>query len=369
MKTICWLTPDSFVDVDKPIIPGLLNYYNIHWIIVLNIGKGRYRESDFEEMRLLYANLEIEFIYIHKIRDVRTIADCIRIRNRILNVKSDLIYIDHPPSVPHMLPIYFSLPKDKTIVTAHDGSVKSIMKPAWLFRWSMKKGYGRLKHVQMYSISQAHEFDKNYPGHNVTIIPLALKDYGEPTCEKRDDCISFVSFGTMHPEKNVGLLIDAADDLFDEGLRGFKVSINGVWRESYNINDRIKHPEIYEINLGSVPNNDIPNLFGRNHYAVYPYKMMSQSGALKVAYNYHNPVICSNLPGFTDEVVNGIDGYIFETENKESLKSVMRECVLKGNKGYHLLRMKMARHIVENYATETIVQNYKIMIDSVLSNI
>ena len=118
MKTICWLTPDSFVDVDKPIILGLLKYYNIQWIIVLSISGGRYRESDFEGMRVLYANLEIDFVFLHTIRDIRTIADYITIRKKILQVKSDLIYLDYPPSIPHILPVYFALPKYKTIKSA-----------------------------------------------------------------------------------------------------------------------------------------------------------------------------------------------------------------------------------------------------------
>lgn len=30
---ICWVTPDWFVDVDMPIVPHLLDKYDITWII------------------------------------------------------------------------------------------------------------------------------------------------------------------------------------------------------------------------------------------------------------------------------------------------------------------------------------------------
>lgn len=364
---ICWLTPDAFVDVDLPIIPGLLKYYDIHWIVVLNTWGSRYKEKDFKELADKSPNLQMEFFYMHKVRDIRSIFDNFRIRKKIKNCGADLNYINYPPSIPHVLPLYKTLPKGRTIVTAHDGSVKSIMKPAWLYRWSMMQGYGRMKYVHMYSQSQAREFDKNFQGHEITIIPLALKDYGCSKISKRRDCISFISFGTIHKEKNVGLLIDAADELYEEGVRGFKISINGVWREEYEIQNRIKHPEIFEVNIGSVPNDAIPNLFGKNHYAVYPYKMMSQSGALKVAYNYLNPVICSNLQGFIDEVEEGVDGYLFESENKESLKSVMKECISKGEEGYCVVREKMAKDISERYSINTLILSYKKMIESVIS--
>ena len=55
--------------------------------------------------------------------------------------------------------------------------------------------------------------------------------------------------------------------------------------------------------------------FRSNHYAIYAYKEMSQSGAVKVAFNYYTPVIVSDLPGFKDEVEENINGYFFKSEN------------------------------------------------------
>jgi glycosyltransferase involved in cell wall biosynthesis len=339
-KTIVWLTPDPFIDVDLPIIPYLLDSYNIRWIIQFGLI-NRFQENEFDKLKGL-EGLKIEFFYVkHKGKDPRRFLDTYRLIHRLHSIKADAYYVNIPPDKPFHLPLCMALPKDRTIITAHDGSIKSIMKPAWLVKWCLKKGYGRFKYVQMFSRSQAEEFGHNFPGHDVTVIPLALKDYGKPTENKRTDCISFLAFGTMHSEKNIGLLIDAADQLYDEGMRGFKVSIDGVWRENWNIYERVKHQDIFEIFIEMVPNNDIPNLFESNHYCVLPYKMMSQSGAIKVAYNYYNPVIVSDLPGFRDEVIDGTDGYYFKSDDVDDLKSVMKSCITDGVEGYMSLREKM----------------------------
>lgn len=73
-------------------------------------------------------------------------------------------------------------------------------------------------------------------------------------------------------KKNLELLIEAANQLAEEGVCGFKVSINGGWRVSWKIEDKIRHPEYFELNIGNIENKDIPNLFSYNHFAVYPYK-------------------------------------------------------------------------------------------------
>lgn len=367
-KKICWVTPDHFLDVDMMVVPYLLDEYDIHWIIIF-YKIHRFKESDFDKYKKQYSNLTIEFIHcnIGGKEIIKKFFSVAKLKNKILSIPADLYYINYVPIYPYHIQLFKGLPKDKTIFTAHDGSVKPVMRPNWLIKWCFKKAYKEPKFVNMFSRSQATLFSQNYPGPEIFIIPLGLKILGDVTVPKRNDCISFMAFGSMHEEKNVGLLIDAANQLYDEGVRGFKVSINGTWQESWNINERIKHPEIFELSIGMVPNDDIPNLFGMNHYCVYPYKEMSQSGALKLAYGYNNPVICSNLPGFKDEVVEGIDGYIFKSQDVNDLKRVMLKCIEDGKEGYDLLREKMKKHVYNMYSPEMISIEYKKMIYKVLN--
>ena len=130
----------------------------------------------------------------------------------------------------------------------------------------------------------------------------------------------------------------------------------------------IRYPEIFEIRNTLIPNDDIPNLFCSNHYAIYAYKEMSQSGAVKVAFNYYTPVIVSDLPGFKDEVEEDINGYFFKSENIDSLKDVMRKCIDKTTEDYNALVGRMRDNIDRKYSVKALLPKYKAMFSKVLND-
>lgn len=367
-KKICWVTPDWFVDVDLPIVPHLLDEYDITWIIFFPWRNNRYKEEDFQHLKGMNG-LKIEFFHLkYYRRDPRYFFRKKKLAKLILSevAKADIIYYNSSLGNKKPSKIFLGLPKDRTIVTAHDGSIKSIMATSTARLY--KECYPQCKHVQMFSESQASEFRYNYPGPEVTVIPLAMKDYGKPTEELRSDCVSFVSFGTIHAEKNIPLLIQAADELYDEGVRGFKVSINGQWKIGKSPEELIRHPEIFEVHASLVDNKDIPNLFARNTFIIYPYKMMSQSGALKVAFNYYKPVIVSDLPGFKEEVLQGVNGYFFHSEDVASLKAVMRSSIEMSPEKYNSLLASTKEYIDKKYSTAAIIGKYKDMFTKVLED-
>lgn len=363
-KKICWVSAASFIDVDIPFIPDLLKWFDIEWIVV----PGRYKAEFFDELEAKCNGLTIHKVdFAHRARDPRSMLDYLSIGKIVKSVNADLNYIDLVPGNPWCLPFYCSLPAHKTIFCAHDGSVTPSMKYPWLCKIGFCVGFGHAKYINMFSKSQARLMEKNYPGHEITIIPLALKDFGVPTVEQRKDCVVFLYFGAIHSDKNIELLIEAANQLKEEGVTGFKVSINGVWRLAWDVHSTIRHPDIFELDLRTINNEEIPNLFAASHYVVYPYKCMSQSGALKVAYNYNRPVITSNLQGFTDEVKEGIDGFIFESENIDALKKVMKECINRQQVEYVKLQERMHKDVAESYVHDVLLHKYLDMFNRVMN--
>ena len=116
--------------------------------------------------------------------------------------------------------------------------------------------------------------------------------------------------------------------LYEKGLRGFKVKICGVCKSWDFYQKRIRYPELFDLNIGFVKNEDIPNLLSESHYCVQPYRAVSQSGVVKVAFQYDTPVIVSNLPGFMDEVVEGLNGFSFMVENVSDLERFDNDTVV-----------------------------------------
>lgn len=362
-KKICWVSAASFIDVDIPFIPDLLRWFDIEWIVI----PGRYTNSFFDEMETKYDGLTIHKVnFTHRARDPRSVLDYLAIGRIVKTVNADLNYIDLVPNNPWCLPFYCSLPSEKTIFCAHDGSVTPSMKYPILCKLGFYIGFGHAKYINMFSPSQARLLAKNYPDHQITIIPLALKDFGVPTVEQRKDSVVFLYFGAIHSDKNIELLIEATNQLVEEGVNGFKVSINGKWRLSWNVYSKIRHSEVFELNLRMIENEEIPNIFASCHYVVYPYKCMSQSGALKVAYNYNRPVIASNLQGFVDEVKEGVDGFLFESDNVNDLKRVMKQCINRSKSEYDKLLDRMKEDVTESYDHKVILRKYLDMFKIVL---
>jgi len=290
-----------------------------------------------------------------------------KLHARIKAINSDLVYFNEVPSSPYILPFYWRLNKKKTIVTAHDGNVKSSFKMFRISKAAFKLAFSSVAFVNMFSDTQAQIFSSNYKKAKIFIIPLGLKDFGKSNRLKRTDNIIFLFFGSIHPNKNLGLLIEAACNMYDKGVRGFKVAIHGSCTDWSVYKSKIKYPDIFECDIRLHKNSEIPDLFSQSHYVVFPYRQLSQSGALKVAFNYCTPVLTSNLEGFLDEVQNGVNGFIFESCDADNLAHVMTECLHLAPAEYKLLQNKTCEHNKLYFSPETLVSKYVDMFNHVLA--
>lgn len=367
MKKITWVTPDYFVDCDlnPNVFSYLLKKYMIHWIVLLPIENSRFKESDFDEIRKLNG-LTIEFQYYkYSHKDPRITLFYLNLYRLIRRQKCDLLYLNLVPGNPFRLPFFILLNKYKTIFTAHDGDVKPDVPRKRLVQMCFDMIYPYVKYVNMFSPSQAEVFRFHYPKAKIFMNLLALKDYGICKLPKRDDKIVFFCFGTLHDGKHIDLLINAACNIHEMGVRGFKISINGSCPNWEFYKSKIKYPDLFECTIRMIDNSEIPALFTQNHYMVLPYKIISQSGALKVAFNYNVPVIVSDLRGFTDEVKDGINGYIFENDNLGQLEKLLIKIVTNHNEEYLPLCNKMKKYTQENYSSNVLASKLEYMFEEV----
>jgi glycosyltransferase involved in cell wall biosynthesis len=364
---ITWVSPDFFLDTDFNfgLFTGLLKQFDIHWIVLFPGKNARFFETDFEQFKQS-PGLTIQFLYwTSRARSLKTLLFYENVYRAIKAAKSDLVYFNYVPTNPYVLPLYWRLDKDKTIVTAHDGSVKSSFKMPLLSSMVFKLAFGTAKYVNMFSPTQALLFKSTFKQAKIFTILLGLKDFGTSSLVKRTDDIIFFFFGSINSNKGVDLLIDAACNLYDKGVRGFKVSINGFCSDWQHYQSKIRYHELFELDIRMITNSEIPDLFTKNHYAVFPYKEMSQSGAVKVAFNYQSPLIASDLQGFTDEVKDGINGLIFKSDDVNDLERAMLERI--DNHGqYDVMQKRIAEHNQKHYSIDALVNNYKKMFNDVL---
>lgn len=251
---------------------------------------------------------------------------------------------------------------------AHDGEIKVYFHFITLIKAAFNLTHRYFKHACLFSPSQAEIFRRNFPGAKVFMTRMGLKDFGESNVSHSQGPIRFLSFGYINIAKALELLIQAACNIYDKGYRGFKVSINGGCGSWDYYGSFIRYPEIFECDVRIIGNDEIPDLFGAAHYFVQPYRQMSQSGAIKVAFNYNLPVIASDLQGFKDEIVVGVNGYLFKSEDIQDLERVLIEALERSEDDYNALLKNMEEYTSKTYSAGNIAQAYTNMFNEVISN-
>ena len=367
MKKVCWITADYFLDCDlnMEFMSTILKEIQVYWIIIIG-QHSRYSETDLRDFNNI-ENLTIKIIHIKsRARNIHTTYEYLNINNLISKTNSDIIYINVSPASPFLIPFFLLIPSRQSIITSHQGKVHDGMQPKWLFKIIRKITYSHFKYVNMFSKSQSNLFLQDFPLKKIFTFKLGLKDFGIPTIKEKDKkIIRFLSFGTINYAKNIDLLIEAACNLYEKGYNNFVVSINGVCNNWSFYQKKIKYPQIFELDIRMIENTEIANLFAKSHYFVQPYRIVTQSGPMKIAYKYNVPVIVSDLPGFLDELKEGVTGYSFKHENKESLEQTMQDIIDQHTANYEKLRLKMKQYIKEEYSPPMLAQQYIKMFNSI----
>lgn len=364
-KKICWVTADYFTDSDLQydILDGLCKTFSIDWYILE--GKTPYFTRDMYRHVESIKDLRIHFLVNHyRTRDPRSVMFYLKLYKLIKRTKADLIYYNVAPNPASALIIHL-MDKKKLICTAHDGKAQNDSSKFGAIRtWSYNAIYKHVDHINMFSEAQAELMQKTYGPKDVHIMRLALKNMGNAPDNKPHDYVRFLSFGHIIYQKNIDLLIEAGNILYERGYHNFRISINGTCDNWDFYQDKIAHKEIFECNPNFITNDELLELFGSSNFAVFPYRRVSQSGVLKLAFNYNLPVIVSNIGSFKEEVAEGTNGFFFEVGNAENLADVMERCLNMFPEEYKYLCDKMRDYIKENYSSESIVRSYTSLFNS-----
>ena len=204
------------------------------------------------------------------------------------------------------------------------------------------------------------------PNKRVFYAPFILKDYGSATINRTDNRLTFLNFGNIRPYKRIDVLIEAVQRVYEKTKIATRVILAGKCDDWETYDKLIRYPEVFDLRIHRIDNNDIPDLFAEADYFVAPYQDIAQSGSSVVAVNYGIPLIASRLPAFEEFVEDKITGRLIEPANVDSLEAVIREIVESNNAGYD----EMVDHLIhkrENlFSTESVVNRYREFIDGII---
>jgi glycosyltransferase involved in cell wall biosynthesis len=363
---IAWVTADYFLDCDISILPHLESKYSITWFVLLPTRKSRFSKEEINKIDRKGRAFFFEVKY--RFRDIRMIGVYLRLVRTLLSIQPDLVYFNLQGFPYFAFIVALFLKKKKVVFAVHQAVVHKGMKFRLLTSGYFKFLYSFFSCFHLFSKTQFQLFQIRHPQKKLFFIPLAIKDYGIPTIEAPQDQIVFLNFGNIISSKNISLLINAACNIYEEGYRDFKVRIYGACDNWNDYQKLIKFPEIFDLKIQLIENSHIADLFTGSHYLVLPYSSVSQSGPLKIAFNYNVPVIASNLEEFKNEIKDEITGFLFESNNLADLIRVMKQVLDDHHRIYNNLKNNLSVDVANRYGEDMIMSGYDNMFQSILSN-
>jgi glycosyltransferase involved in cell wall biosynthesis len=346
MNKLCYITYDCFLDVDFPIIKELNKHLEVYWMVF--IKSCREQRFTFREVTE-YAeknNIHFEISEITKrYRSLKHLAVCFSFCRSIKKLNAEIYYFQEftDPWLPVFSKLF--LKNKRIVVSIHD--VINHKKDNTLFRRISKTFYTvAFRNYHIFSKNQRDIFKARHPGKNLLLAPLCMKDFG-PAIRIRDSGgVNFLFFGAIEYYKGLDFLIEAVNMLARD-FKNFKVTIAGYCKDFSPYKKKISDPSCYNLVIRIIKNNEIPGLFINSDYLIQPYRDVTQSGPLKIAFNYHLPVIASDLPGFREDINDGNTGFLFDPDNCMALYRTMISAITRPDNDLAQMRENI-RKLAEN---------------------
>ena len=130
-------------------------------------------------------------------------------------------------------------------------------------------------------------------------------------------------FGLIKEVKGLELLLKAFKLLLEKQSDVCLLIAGKAWKNDFsvyqNIIDKCQLSENCIIHNHFIAHDDVPYYFSASDLVILPYKKIYQSGVLLMAMSYEKPVLVSDLPPLTEVVIDNENGFVFTTNNIQSL--------------------------------------------------
>jgi glycosyltransferase involved in cell wall biosynthesis len=369
LKKVVYVSPESFIDVDIPLIKELNKLYDLLWIVtfVREIeGKTRFFSSDYISEYCKKNN--VDHIIVEEKRRSRNPLRIISAWNKIIRpikiFKPDVIYFEsfYDPYLPFVVRLF--LRTEKTIVGIHDvkqhSSIGLVHKIIHSFTIKI------FKFFHVFSYTQKSLFTRQYPEKKVKVARLFLKDYGGSVkTEKNPETTVFLFFGRNYNYKGLDILFKAISAIPCDLNRKFKVIIAGKCENFETYTGLIRDTSVYDFRLRFINNEEVPFIFAEADYLVLPYRDVTQCGPLFISFNYNLPSVTSDLPGFIEYIKNGSNGFTFGVNDVNDLAKCLTSLIQMDFESRMRIRDNLAEYVKSEFNIGETINEYKQVFDQV----
>lgn len=352
-----WITGSNFYSVDEPLMSELNHIFDIFWVILIqhNDKEKEYIEKSFSQM-----GIQGKIVYLERFRSLQNLHIYNHVIKDLKKGNYDFFYINFL-GMPYFIPLLFisGINSKKLIYACHDFvEHKDIKKRRFISQYK-KLIFQHVKTVKLFSYTQYKFFKIKYPNLNSFYTPLCLQNYGMPSIKKENNnIVHFLFFGLIRENKGLEILIKAGNLLYTKFPGKFIIDIYGKADNWDNYNNMIEYAECFNLNIRHIYGEEIPNIFTQSDYIVLPYKDVTQSGPLSIAYNYNLPVIASDHDGFKEFIEDKKNGFLFKNNNAMELFKIMSD-ILQNKYNYNQIKVEQKKYTEQNLQLSNIIQGYK----------
>ena len=130
-------------------------------------------------------------------------------------------------------------------------------------------------------------------------------------------------FGMIKKIKGLEILLNSLQEVKKVHPEIVLLIAGKSWEDNFDVYqeiiDRKNLNENCIIHNKYIPSEDVAHYFCSTDLSVLPYKRISQSGVLMMAMSYNSAVLTSDLLPFTELITNNETGFLFKSEDVESL--------------------------------------------------
>ena len=197
--------------------------------------------------------------------------------------------------------------------------------------------------------------------HRIRVIENLLADdqaVSKPTIVSSDqasgDILRLAFFGQINWFKGLDLLLDAIDQLPERIRKNIRLDINGsgLQRQPPELRKKIqtrldKLADIVSFR-GAYTQTELPALMHATHWMIMPSRWWENSPVVILeAARYGVPIICSNIGGMAEKVIDGETGIHFQAGRADSLTNALTWAIQNPDK-----RSEFADNIRKSYQRE-----------------
>jgi glycosyltransferase involved in cell wall biosynthesis len=270
----------------------------------------------------------------------------------------------------------------KVVLTVHDvNSVNSLSGPA---TWKSKITgwvYQRADRIIVHNMVSQRELESlGVPSAKIRVIAHgnyldSMREMGSPAEARRALGISesakvVLFFGQIKDTKGLDLLIEALPEVAREVPEVVLLIAGRPLKtrfESYEaLIDKLGVRARCRLHIGYVPDDEVAAYHAAADLVALPYRRIYQSGVLIMAMTYGRPVVVSDLPGMTEIITNGVNGYVFPQGSKDALARTLISALRDGKESQRVAA-RASEYIRKYHNWNSIGRETAELYDSVLA--